>query len=187
MDIKRKAIATLLATFASTAVFAVEFNQVQLDKSSVSFSFQQMGVNMEGNFKKFNSQFYFDPNALDKSKASFEIDLASIDIGSAEANTEVRGKSWFNVTGFPTAKFVTSGIKSNGANKYDVSGVLSIKGQNKNITIPVTFSQQGKNGVFNGSFTIKRGDFKIGEGEWAKYDLVANDVQVKISILTSSK
>ena len=33
-----------------------------------------------------------------------------------------------------------------------------------------------------GTFTIKRLDFKIGEGEWADTSMVANDVQVKFKL-----
>jgi polyisoprenoid-binding protein YceI len=39
--------------------------------------------------------------------------------------------------------------------------------------------EQGKVAVFEGSFTIRRGDFSIGEGAWAKFDIVANDIVVK--------
>lgn len=184
---KIKLLTALLATTISTTTMAVEFNQVQLDKSSVEFSFEQMGVKMNGKFKKFKSQFSFDPSKIEKSKATFDIDLTSVDIGSQEINTEVRGKQWFNTLGFPNAKFVTTNIKSNGANKYEVLGDLSIKGHKKSITIPVVFTQNDKVGVFSGSFTIKRGDFNIGEGDWSKFDLVANEVQVKVNILATTK
>jgi polyisoprenoid-binding protein YceI len=46
---------------------------------------------------------------------------------------------------------------------------------------------QGNSGVFDGSFTIRRADFTIGEGAWAKFDIVANDVQIKFRITANSK
>ena len=33
-----------------------------------------------------------------------------------------------------------------------------------------------------GSFTIKRVDFKIGDGDWADVSIVANDVAVKFKL-----
>lgn len=34
---------------------------------------------------------------------------------------------------------------------------------------------------------VRRGDFSIGEGAWAKFDIVANDVQVRVRLHASSK
>lgn len=183
----KKIISGLIISLLATTSMAGEFNQVQTDKSSINFMYQQMGVKMNGKFKKFNSVLNFDSTNPAKSKASFEIDLASIDTGSSEADQEVKGKSWFNIPNFPVAKFVSSNVKALGGNKYEVDGQLSIKGQSKNLIIPVVFNQKDKVGSFEGSFSINRGDFKIGEGEWAKFDLVANEVQIKFNILASSK
>ena len=37
------------------------------------------------------------------------------------------------------------------------------------------------------SLTIRRGDFTIGEGPWAAFDIVANDIQIKFRIAASGK
>jgi hypothetical protein len=44
---------------------------------------------------------------------------------------------------------------------------------------------QGKDGLLTGSFTLKRADYTIGEGMWAKFDVVANDIQVNFSLATA--
>jgi hypothetical protein len=44
---------------------------------------------------------------------------------------------------------------------------------------------QGKDGVLTGGFTLQRADYRIGEGMWAKFDVVANDIQVNFSITAS--
>ena len=46
---------------------------------------------------------------------------------------------------------------------------------------------QGEAGVFDGSLTIKRGDFSIGEGAWKAFDIVANDVVIKFRITAAAK
>ena len=53
--------------------------------------------------------------------------------------------------------------------------------------MPATFTPQGNTGVFDGNFTIRRADFSIGEGSWAKFDIVANDVVIKFRITANSK
>lgn len=177
------AAASLLAAQAH----ATEYNQVQADKSAIQFSYLQMGVKMDGKFKKFTSQLSFDPAKPASAKAVFDVELASIDAGSSDANQEVAGKAWFNSKAFPTARFVSTAVKPLGGNRYEVAGQLSIKGQTRDVLVPATFTAQGNAGVFDGVFTLRRGDFSIGEGAWAKFDIVANDVQVRVRLHASSK
>ena len=63
----------------------------------------------------------------------------------------------------------------------------TIKGKTQDVVVPATFTPQGNSGVFDGSFTIRRADFSIGEGSWAKFDIVANDVLIKFRITATSK
>lgn len=177
---------TLALALAAPLSHAAEFNQVQSQQSSIAFSYQQMGVAMEGKFRKFSSRIAFDPAQPAKAQAAFDIELASIDTGAAESDEEVAGKSWFHTASFPKASFVSSGVKALGGNRYEVSGRLTIKGRTRDIVVPATFTQQGNNGVFAGGFTIRRGDFAIGEGAWAKFDIVANDVNVKFRIAATA-
>ncbi len=182
-----KHIVTALALSAAFSTQAVEYTQVQPDKSNLAFTYQQMGVKMDGRFRKFSAQLAFDPAKPAAAKASFEVDLAGIDTGSGESDQEVAGKAWFNTKAFPSARFVTTAVKPVGGNRYDVSGQLSIKGKTQDVSFPATFTSQGKSAVFEGAFTLRRADFSIGEGSWAKFDIVANDVLVKFSIAASGK
>ena len=182
---KKIPLAIALATAFSAQ--AAEFNQVQADKSAINFTYKQMGVAVDGKFKKFSSQLTFDPAKPTAAKATFDVELASVDTGAPEGDDEVAGKPWFNTKAFPTAHFASTGVKAVGGNRYEVTGQLSIKGKTQDVVVPATFTAQGKNGVFDGSFTIRRADFSIGEGSWAKFDIVANDVLIKFRITAASK
>ena len=179
------AILTLSAAFSGAQ--AAEFNQIQAEKSTVAFAYKQMGVAMDGRFRKFSAQLNFDPAKPSTARASFDVDLASVDTGGAESDQEVAGKPWFNTKAFPTARFVSSSVKPLGGNRYEVTGKLSIKGQTQDVTVPTTFTPQGNSGIFDGAFTIRRADFAIGEGSWAKFDIVANDVVIKFRLTANSK
>ncbi len=183
---KKIALAVAFAAMLPLAQ-AAEFNQVQADKSAIQFTYQQMGVKMDGHFRKFAAQLNFDPAKPAAAKAVFDVELASVDAGSSEADQEVAGKPWFNTKAFPTARFISTGVKPLGNNRYEVAGQLSIKGKTQEVVVPASFTPQGKSGVFDGSFTIRRGDFSIGEGSWAKFDIVANDIQIKFRITANSK
>ncbi len=182
-----KKILLALALASAFSAQAAEYTQVQADKSAINFTYKQMGVAVDGKFKKFASQLTFDPAKPAVAKATFDVELASVDTGATEGDQEVAGKPWFNTKAFPTAKFVSGTVKPLGGNKYEVAGQLTIKGKTQDVVVPATFTAQGNTGVFDGSFTIRRADFSIGEGSWAKFDIVANDVLIKFRITASSK
>ena len=77
---------------------------------------------------------------------------------------------------------VSSSVAALGGNKYEVAGQLTIKGKTQEVLVPATFTVQGNAGVFAGSFTLRRGDFAIGEGPWSAFDIVANDVEIKFRL-----
>ena len=184
---KRLLTALVLATTLAPSAHAVVYTQVLPEKSSIEFSYSQMGVPMDGRFRKFSSQLSFDPAQPAAAKVALDVDLASIDTGTPELDTEAAGKDWFNLKSFPTARFVATGVKPLGGNRYSVAGKLTIKGRSKDIVVPATFAAQANTGVFAGQFTIRRGDFAIGEGAWAAFDIVANDVTVKFRVTASGK
>jgi polyisoprenoid-binding protein YceI len=187
VSMKRIALALALATAFTSAAHAAEFTQVQAEKSVINFTYQQMGVKMDGKFKKFSSQLSFDPAKVAAAKTTFDVDLASIDAGSGDADQEVVGKAWFNVKAFPSAHFTSSNVKSVGGNRYNVAGKLTIKGKTQDVIVPATFTPQGNTGVFDGNFTIRRGDVSIGEGAWSAFDIVANDIAIKFHVTANSK
>ena len=177
-----KALPTIGAMLLAFNANAVEYKSIDAAKSNVAFSYKQMGVGMDGKFKKFAAQLNFDPSKAAAAKVNLEIDLTSIDTGSSEADQEVTGKSWFNTNAFPKAVFVSSQIKQTATNQFEVAGKLTIKGQTKDISFPLKQTAQGNAGVFSGGFVMRRADFNIGEGMWAKFDVVANEVQVNFQI-----
>jgi polyisoprenoid-binding protein YceI len=181
MNLLNKTLALTITALALQA-HAAPYQAIVPAKSSVTFSYKQMGVAVDGRFKKFSAQVNFDPAKADAAKASFDVELASVDAGSSEADDEVVTKSWFNAAAFPKASFVAKQFKQTAPNQYDVSGTLTIKGQTREVKFPMKHTAQGKDGVLSGSFTLKRGDFNIGEGMWAKFDVVANDIQVNFSL-----
>jgi polyisoprenoid-binding protein YceI len=155
-----------------------------IDKSEIRFVSKQLGVNVEGRFRKWKANIVFQPANLANSKADFEIDLASIDLASDESETEIRSPSWFDTAKFPVARFTSATIRSVGANAYEVAGKLTLKGITKEIVVPIALRKDvGGNSVAEGSFPLKRTDYRIGEGMWADTDLVANDVLVRFRMV----
>lgn len=151
-------------------------------QSEIAFVSKQMGVPVEGKFKKFDAQIAFDPKKPETGKVAFTIDLGSASLGAPETEAELVKAPWFNVPKFPQASFQSSAIKGLGGGKFEVAGKLNIKGNAHDVVVPVTLAQANGTSTATGTFAIKRLDFKIGEGEWTDTSMVANDVQVKFKL-----
>lgn len=175
-----------LVVFFAALVLATSANAQQKlipAQSEINFTVKQMGVPMDGKFSKFDAQLAFDSKTPETGKIAFTIDLGSAAVGDAETTRELKKPEWFNQTKFPTATFSSTAIKPTGPGKMEVAGTLTIKGNAKPVVVPVTLTP-GAAGVTTaqGSFNIKRVDFKIGEGDWADVSIVANDVTVKFKL-----
>lgn len=151
-------------------------------QSDISFVTKQMGVPLDGHFKKFDAQISFDTAKPEAAKIAFTVDTGSATLGAAESDAELPKPAWFNVPKFPQASFQSSGVKSLGGGKFQITGKLTIKGNTRDIDVPVSLSQAAGVTTAVGQFPIKRLAFKIGEGEWADTSMVADDVQVKFKL-----
>ena len=180
-------LGAILAVLAPSVAGAVEYRTVLPQHSAISFEFRQMGVPVEGSFKRFSTQMVFDPAKLEAARARIEIDLASINAGSPEADEESAGQLWFNRSAYPKATFVSGPIRSLGNNRYEMRGRLTLKGRTRDMVVPVTFNPGKRAATFDGVFTLKRLDFGIGEGLWADVDTVANDVKIRFHLAATGK
>lgn len=174
---------TALALLTFGAANAAEFAALQADKSTLTFVSKQMGVPVEGAFRKFTAQIRIDPARPEAGHARIDIDLAGIDVGSAEADDEVKGKSWFNVREFPTASFVSSSVKALGGGRFEAGGKMTIKGKTVEMRAPFTLRQEKGVLILDGTFPLKRLDYGIGSGVWGDTSVVADEVQVKFHLI----
>jgi polyisoprenoid-binding protein YceI len=153
--------------------------KIDASRSSIRFVTTQMNVPVEGQFKRFDATVAFDPAKPEATKAEFEVDLGSIDLGNAEGETEAKRKVWLDIQGFPKAKFVAQSVKQTAPGKFTATGPLTIKGTSQPVTAPFTLNDAGSVRTVEGQFTMKRLAFRIGEGPWSDTDTVADDVLVK--------
>ena len=157
---------------------------VVMDKSEIRFVSKQMGVNVEGRFRKWKANVVFLPQDLARSKAEVDIELGSIDLASDESETEIKSPLWFDTRRFPIAHFSSTTIRNVGGDRYEIAGQLTLKGVTRDIIVPIAFKKDASgNNVGEGSFPLHRTDYKIGEGMWADTELVGNDVTVRLRMV----
>ena len=157
----------LLGALLATSALAAELTLFSPEKSQVTFVSKQMGVPVDGRFRRFDAKIAVDPAKPEAGRAQIDIDLASIDTGNGDADAEAKGKNWFNTAAFPKASFASTQVRALGNGRYEALGKLSIKGTTRDIAAPFSIKPEGNGAWFDGGFAINRLQFKIGEGVWA--------------------
>jgi len=165
----------MLGSFHSEPLYAAGFIP---EKSEIKFISRQMGVEVEGRFRKFEGDVVFKPSDLAKSFARIDVELASIDLGNADSEQEVKGKDWFLVSSFPKGSFQTTSIKLKSPDHYEAAGTFTLKGVTKQMVIPITTKLLNGHTMAEGQFNLKRTDFKIGQGIWADPEAVGIEITV---------
>jgi len=159
--------------------------QLLAAQSELTFAAKQMGVPVEGRFKRFEAKLAFDPKKPEAGSVAFSIDLGSATLGAAEFDAELAKPAWFDSKKLPQATFQSTAIKALGGGKFEIAGKLSIKGQTRDLSVPISLNQAAGTTTATGAFVLKRLEFKIGEGDWADTSMVANEVQVKFKLAFS--
>jgi len=184
MKIPTTAIAVAVTLLLSCAgAQAAEYRRLDLAASHIRFTSRQMGVPVDGAFRKFDASLAFDPDAPAAARGQLHIDLSSVDTGLREIDEEVVGTQWFDVRRHPEARFEMRQIQSQGAGRFQVSGVLSIKGASQPLVVNTVLKTSGRQAVMEGSFVMKRLDFGIGGGVWGDIRVVANEVTVQFHLV----
>ena len=182
-----KPLPVLFGLLAVAATAAAPAQTVQPAGSEIRFVTKQMGVPVEGRFTHWQAQVAFDPRQPQAGQVTLAIDTRSIAFGAPDTEAEAAKPAWFHSAQFPQAQFKSGGVKAMGGGRFEVTGALLIKGQPRDVVVPVTLAPgpAAGQGTASGSFTLRRTDFKLGEGEWSDLSVVANDVQVHFKLQLS--
>ena len=174
---RRTAFAALLLTsLAAPATLGID-----TAKSKFTATFRQMNVPVDGEFTKASGTIVFDAQHLDSAQADIRIDTASFDLGMDDYNAEVRKKEWFDSKTYPQAFFVSKRISALGANRYEVSGTLTIKGKSQPVTLPISVKTEAAATIFTGTMPVSRQAFAIGDASWN--EMVEDAVLVSFRIV----
>ncbi|WP_437879352.1 YceI family protein [Pseudomonas sp. LRF_L74] len=170
----KKSLAALslgAALFAGQAMAADYVIDKEGQHAFVDFKISHLGYSyITGTFKDFDGTFSFDAAKPEETKINVKLKTASVFSNHAERDKHVSGSDFLNVSKFPEATFVSTGVKATGKNAAgketaDVTGNLTLLGVTKPIVIKATFLGEGKDpwggyrAGFEGTTSINRQDF----------------------------
>ena len=149
----------------------------------MGFVAEQQGSRFNGRFQTFTAAVSFDASAPEKGSIVGTVDTASVNTRDHDRDAALKESDWFDTAKYPQARFTSESITKLADGSYEAAGQLEIKGTTKPATLAFTFSTgaSGGNSKLDGTMTIDRFDFKVGQG-WNDTSWVGQNVEVQIKL-----
>lgn len=182
-----RCIALLFAVFAAVAAGQAGAADYQaLSGSTLQFSTSYDGEAFDGTFVRFQPTLRFDPANLADCRFDVEIDLASADTGHEERDEVLVGEEFFAAARVATARYVATSFRALGGDRYVADGMLTLRGVEQ--AVPLEFSwKAGAQPVLDGTATVHRLQFGVGEGDWADTSLLPDEVKVTTHLVLARR
>jgi polyisoprenoid-binding protein YceI len=186
----KKMTSCLYATLFSTILLIAPLSNAATpqwtvipDKSTLTFTATQNGAPVTGNFKTFTGDIAFDPEKMNGNKVKINIDMNSVDTSYTEMSDTLKKAEWFSIKIFPQAIFTADKFTKIADGKYTAEGTVTIRDKTVPTTLAFSLKKEGANMLAEGSTTLKRNNFGVGQGDWESTKEIKNEVLVKFTLV----
>lgn len=150
--------------------------------SEFSFATTIEGAASSGQFQKFLVDLDFDPTIPGEGRLRVTVDLRAADMGDPDMNAVLFDPAWFDVSQFTEAVYESTDLAQASPGQFIATGTLNLKGADKPVNVPFSWTSDGDNATMQGQFLLRRTDFNVGSGEWATDESIGIDVTLTFSI-----
>jgi polyisoprenoid-binding protein YceI len=158
--------------------------------SEVTFQVRHLLTKVRGRFSDFTGTLRFDEEHPEQSSVELTIGAATVDTNNADRDQHLRSDDFFAVDRYPTITFRSSRIVRTDLDRYDVTGMLTVRGVAKEVTLPVSYLGTAGDpwgnarAGFETDLTINRKDFGLTWNAALETGgfLVGDEVRISLSI-----
>ncbi|MXN89869.1 hypothetical protein GR160_01400 [Flavobacterium sp. Sd200] len=137
--------------------------------SNISFSIRHLVIaTVTGSFNVFSGTMVTkEHDNFNDAQVNLSIDVYSIDTNNRDRDEHLKSPDFFNADAFPVIEFRSTQFKHIDGDKHELTGVFTVKGISKEVTLTVLFGGEAKDGFgvmragFEISGIINRNDFDI--------------------------
>ena len=170
-----------------------EGKELKIDQgnSSIKFLGAKVTAQHPGGFKKFSGKAVIEGDTL--KQVEIDVDMDSIwtdkeDEDNAKLTGHLKTADFFDVPNHPTAKFITTELKSGVAEgqkgTHTVTGNFKLRGTTKSISFPATISLKDGKLEVDADFKINRQDWKVSFAGMQD-DLIKDEVGLTLKVRAS--
>ncbi len=150
---------------------------------SVNFKIKNAKLNVNGRFENLTCNLNFDADKLSACNIEASVDVKTIKTGIDMRDNHLKKKEYFNTAEFPLMTIKTLSFSKVSAQQFMAKCLLTIKGKSKEITIPINYTNKGKDAEFASTFSLNRLDFGVGSSSI----IMSNTLEVAINIQATKK
>ncbi|MGP3697298.1 cytochrome b/b6 domain-containing protein [Rhodobacter sp. NSM] len=150
-----------------------------VEEGSLSFTVRQMGSEVTGSFGDWTAAIRFEEEPVEGVNGNVRVTIAMDSVTLGSVTDQVKGAEFFDVGGHPKAVFVADILPAEGG--FVARGTLSLKGAEVPAELPFTLDLDGDVARVEGSLTLDRRDFGIGQS-YADEETVGHGVRVDMSL-----
>lgn len=180
-----------LITF-SVSAHAADTYKFDPHHTNITWSANHFGFSSpSGKFVESEGVVVLDDQNASRNKVEIIIKTTSINTGFSEFDNHLKGVNFLNVAKFPTAKFVSTQVITQGANMATVTGNLTLLGVTKPVVLDVRLNKlalnpfsQKKTAGFTAKATIKRSEFGMNFGTPGVSDEVKINIEAEAILST---
>ena len=145
------------------SIQAQEWKQMN-EKTKVSFTIKNFGVNVDGSFHNVEINTNFSKNNLSESYINSKIRVESIETGIKGRDKHILKEDFFYKDKFEFIELKSIKIENKTKDNYSLYANLTIRGVSKQIKIPLVIEETENTLSFKSDFEINRRDFSVGGG-----------------------
>ena len=158
--------------------------------SHVEFAVRHLMIStVKGRFREFSGGLTGDPSDAAGASVTITIAAASIDTRENQRDAHLRSADFFDTDRFPDITFTSTNVARDG-DDLNVSGLLTIRGVSKNVTLRVTPEGRAKDpwgnerAGYSATTTINRKDFGLSWNQALETGgvLVGDEVRISIDV-----
>jgi polyisoprenoid-binding protein YceI len=140
---------------------------IDKDHSEAAFQIRHLISKVRGRFTDFEGIIAIDEEHPERSSVGATIRVESIDTSQPDRDKHLRSADFFSVEQFPTLTFTSTRVAKTGADTFQVTGDLTIRGVTRPAILPVQFLGIAKDpwgnerAGFEAELRINRKDFGL--------------------------
>lgn len=187
---KTKTSLLLVAALLGTAVLSAETRVYTIDPvhSGIEFKIRHFINKVPGTFGKFEGEIHHNQEDASLNKAVATITVESVDTRNDDRDAHLQNEDFFKANLYPVIEFRSTEWIPAGENAYEVKGILTMVGVEKEISLDVVFlgEMAGNDLVrsgWEGTTSIDRTEWGMGYGTPA----VGKDVGIELNIQAHRK
>lgn len=183
----------LLVSVLSSSQAQTKKVNVDIQKSSVEWTGKQLTGEHYGNVLLKSAELSFkDKKLID---GTFAVDMNSItctDISDQKSNKRLvdhlKSEDFFSVSKFPVSRFVITKVDNQTANKFDITGDLTIRGITNAVSFPATLTLNGKTTTAAATIVFDRSKYDVKFGSQSFFEnvgdkMVYDDIELKVQLV----